>query len=115
MSVFLEDVGSRQGVRGQGDGRGRAGARVRGAEARATEVTGRSVSVHDHRDEPEPKALSISAAPRPRNSSFWRGTRESDRCSAVVAGEARDDGCAVLGMGGQHSVVPHEVLPRARD
>ena len=34
------------------------------------------------------KALSISAAPRPRNSSFWRGTRESDRCSAVVAGEA---------------------------
>ena len=76
LSVFLEDVGSRQG------------ARVRGAEARATEVSGRSGSVHDHRDEPEPKALSISAAPRPRNSSFWRGTRESDRCSAVVAGEA---------------------------
>ena len=37
---------------------------------------------------PISKALSISAAPRPRNSSFWRVTRESDRCSAVVAGEA---------------------------
>ena len=39
LSVFLEDVGSRQGVRVQGDGRGRAGERVRGAEVRATEVS----------------------------------------------------------------------------
>ena len=55
LSVFMEDVGSRQGVR------------VPGAEARARTYS------------------------------------------------ARDDGCAVLGIGGQHSVVPHEVLPRARD
>ena len=54
LSVFLEDVGSRQGVRVQGDGRGRAGERVRSAEVRATELSGRSGSVHDHRDEPEP-------------------------------------------------------------
>ena len=98
LSVFLEDVGSRQGVRVQRDGRGRASGfgAPRPVPRRYRAAPAPSMTIATSRSRPPQgqcrtwisKALSISAAPRPRNSSFWRGTRESDRCSSVVAGEA---------------------------